>query len=252
MNMNKPRWQIFVILIIGFVSIVSVCTLGEHYLIFNGNIYSKNITELRILEDKNLHNINKFPNLRKVIIGSSQNMHLHSLDFLEGCNLDVVVILNQDIEDWSALGRLTQLQSLIIYTSNFSDLNNIISLENLKTLIVNDSELISLDGISHLTKLTELSVHSNKLANIEDVYRLKGLEKLIVSANEICSIDGIETLTGLTYLNIQENNILNYNMVCNIVNLKQLVVSENVLQDSIKSELRSKNVFIYERTTTKN
>ena len=65
--MSKYKKIIFIISIICILFTIGISVFSKKYVYFNGDIYSKEITELRIWDNKDLRNIKKFPNLKKVL-----------------------------------------------------------------------------------------------------------------------------------------------------------------------------------------
>lgn len=244
--MSKYKKIIFIISIICILFTIGISIFSEKYVFFNGEIYSKEITELRIREYKNLRNIKTFPNLKKVVIGSSWDMSLGSLEFLEESEIEELVIIAQNIEDWSSLEKLTNLKTFIIYMSNFSDMSYISELKNLETIRIDGSQIVSLDHIENLSELKHLSLYCNRITDIdiEELSSLNKLEYLCIGKNYITSLQGFEKLKSLKSLSIEYNSISDFDVLCRMSNLEKIEVSENELPTEISETLAENGVEI--------
>ena len=244
--MGRYKKAIFAVLIVCILLTIGISIFSKKYVYFNGEIYSNEITELRIREYKALRNIKKFPNLKKVVIGSSWDMSLDSLDFLDESNIEELVIIAQNIEDWSSLEKLTNLKTFIIYASNFSDMSYISELRNLETIRIDSSQIVSLDHIENLSELKNLSLYCNRITDIdiEGLSSLNKLEYLCIGKNYITSLQGFENLKSLKSLSIEYNSISDFDVLCRMGNLEKIVVSENELPTEISETLAENGVEI--------
>lgn len=117
-------------------------------------------------------------------------------------------------------------------------------LDNVKTLNLNNSNIVNIRGIQRFSNLENLNLSNNNIEDIKLVYGLINLTNLNVSGNRISSLydetegKGINNLTNLTSLNLSENKLIDSNSentsitnnLKDLVNLTNLDISHNNLR----------------------
>lgn len=126
------------------------------------------------------------------------------------------------LEYWSKVKGLSDLRSLeilVLRKYKASDLSEICSLAQLKTLHVYQSQIITSKGIEALDSLEELTfAYDRRLENISESFSLKNLRKIRI---EKC--DNLSTITVDKANNtIKEFFISKINSIQSLVNLKAL------------------------------
>jgi len=150
-------------------------------------------------------------------------------------------------EVWSTLSELTHLETLILSNKwydkksdkwSFSKNNNqrnllrelpkaILSLVNLKVLIIESQEIQKLQNLDTLTSLEYLTFFSNQIKKIEGLESLTNLRYFDISYNQLEKLEGLDTLTNLEYFDIFNNKIRRLEGLSNLINLEHLNIRVN-------------------------
>ena len=136
---------------------------------------------------------------------------------------------------------LNQIKGKYDIVSDINNLSFIIQkkdLNSIKTLELNNNEIVDIGGLNKFTELEELNLSNNNIENVAVLTNLSKLKRLTIYGNKIKSIEPINELTKLEYLSISKNYLddRNYSkeksitsMISNLTNLKELDLSHNFL-----------------------
>lgn len=156
------------------------------------NFFSKNelnqITELEITSADNLDDIDKLPNLKKIAIRSENYNNFASYIELEN-------------------------NPLVNHIKDFSDLEKLSNLEELKVINDINIEKINLEKLINLKKL--YLINNPNLSIINNLEKLKKLDKIIIYGTNVKSPLKIDEYIVSTYN--AKTNILDINMYNSIV-----------------------------------
>lgn len=122
-------------------------------------------------------------------------------DFSGMPNLHTLDIRRWGMLDYASLLSLKNLKKLIISDVNLTKLQWLSPGYQLETLCVWGA-LESLDGLATQQKLRTLDLSRNKLSDIREVGLLNSLQRLDLRFNPIADASPIEELDGLEYLNL--------------------------------------------------
>lgn len=120
--------------------------------------------------------------------------------------LHSLILTNNNIEDISVLGRLTNLESLYLSSNKVSAVGDLKGLSRLNFLDLNDNAIKEIDSINELN-LTILYLHKNGIEKIPSLSNLSRLEELDLSGNKIQKMEGLSALKQLKVLNLSDNLI---------------------------------------------
>ncbi len=110
-------------------------------------------------------------------------------------NLETLTIQNQQtITDFSPLRTLTQLHTLEISNSGFSDISILSALTKLQHLTLSDNVIQDVSALSGLSNLLTLDLRNNQITDISPLADLTNLEKLWINGNPVSDISSLLTL----------------------------------------------------------
>ena len=116
------------------------------------------------------------------------------------------------VDDMAALTRLEARNA------NISDLTELESATNLKSLGLGGNSISDISPVVDLTQLIRLSLWANSLSDISPVAVLTNLTELNLSGNSISDILPVAGLTQLTWLHLQSNRILDIAPLAGLTN----------------------------------
>jgi len=125
--------------------------------------------------------------------------NLHSLAHLD--------LVDNDIDNVSALSDLTSLQALFLINNNLSDISPLAGLSELSNLDLSINPIEDFSPLSSLTNLDTLGLASTNLSDISFLAPLVEMVQLGIYDNQISDISTLEYLTNLKSLWIGNNSI---------------------------------------------
>jgi Leucine-rich repeat (LRR) protein len=156
-------------------------------------------------------------------------------------SLKKIHIFSEGIKDYNDLGKLTQLEILILEDTIFNKksdlkwLNNLVNLRELKFICTTIKEISYLDNLVNLEKLVingcEDSGWRGYISEIKGLDNLLNLTDLNLSLNRITEIKGLNNLSKLKYIDLSENNIWEIRDISNFKNLKRLKLVGNPIKN---------------------
>ena len=154
---------------------------------------------------------------------------ISDFQYFTGC--EKIQLYYQDVSDLSPLRNLEALASLDVTGNPVTDFSPLLELDNLHTLIVNETGLSDLSGLSGLTQLTELRASINSVTDLGPLTELTNLRTLWISANDISDLTPLSGLEHLMHLYIGGNEISDLSPLSNLENLSTLSVWSNKISD---------------------
>lgn len=136
-----------------------------------------------------------------------------------------------DANDYSTLGHMTFLESLVIENGSPDQLQYISGLTNLKELNISGTSISHdhLSMIAALPSLKSLRLSNCGITNISPLSSAKGLTSLDLSGNAIRNIDSISKMQDIIQLNLRQNALDDLAALSLLPKLQQLDVSYNAL-----------------------
>lgn len=110
-----------------------------------------------------------------------------------------------EISDVSALSRLTNLQSLVLFDNSVTDTSPLSGLTSLARLSLSRNRITDVSPFGNLTLLTSLSLSDNVISNVEPLANLIKLTRLSLGANDIEDISALTDLANLERLDVRNN-----------------------------------------------
>ena len=110
-------------------------------------------------------------------------------------------------------------------------------LQNLRTLVAPDRQIVDLTGIEHAVDLVALDLSSlsedvpNQISDVSPLAHLIKLTDLYLYENQISDISPLANLTNLTVLGIDWNQISDISPLANLTNLTDLGLGANRISD---------------------
>lgn len=140
--------------------------------------------------------------IRQLSLGSSVKS-LDGLDLFP--NLESLTINARDFSDVDAVVALGQLKSLTLENADaISDFGVFASMASLEELIIESENLKSLDFLKRMPQLKSLGLADGKLLSLDGLEALENLERLSVTdCRDLKNMDAVATLTGLTELSLE-------------------------------------------------
>ncbi len=136
------------------------------------------------------------------------------------------------INDYSPLIELKNLNSLSVYNCNIKNFNNIIpQLKDLKNLNIGKFQLKDFSVLKGLEKLQCLRIHENQLSDLSTMKDLISLISLDLSFNQISDISPLKNLKNLTELNLSDCQIRDTSPLKSLKNLTNLKLQCNPIQE---------------------
>ncbi len=139
--------------------------------------------------------------------------------------------LTADGKGIQSLNGIEAFGELLIHISlNINYLTNILqmkSLFNLKTLSLNGNKLQDIQSIQYLKQLEELNLSTNQISNIDPLASLVNIEILNLARNKITSILKLSNLFKLKYLNLIRNKLEHFFLDNSLIHLETLLLEGN-------------------------
>ncbi len=188
--------------------------------------------ELPNLELKNLNFVEKIASLEYLDIEYNKKITniiaLSNLENLKELNLGSL----KKLEDLSPISNLKNLESLIISSTNVSDITLLENLENLKILSCINVDIPNIDVVSKFTKLEELYISSNLITDFSPLENLISLKKLILTSTNFKDISKLKNLKNLEYINLNyTKNLENLEVLGSFTQLKSIDMYGIVMSD---------------------
>lgn len=142
-----------------------------------------------------------------------------------------LTITGSDFTGSEALASLQQLETLIVQDSTVraEHLTVIASLPRLTGLTLSHCGLTTIANLANAQSLVQLDLSRNTLQNIDVISSMYLLEDLNLSDNALTSLSALTGLNSLKTLNVSSNSLADISAVCALVKLEWLDVSHNSL-----------------------
>lgn len=123
------------------------------------------------------------------------------------------------------------LKTLVVANTDIEDISPVSRLKNLECLSLGCNNISDISPIKELTKLKRLYLGHNMIVDIEPISELVNLERVSFRGNEIVDLTPFEKLDKITNLSLEQNEIKDISVLSKLVNLSSLDVSENDITD---------------------
>ena len=227
------------------------CTIMLLMLFVHFDVMAQNLNDQVSFTDENLHTaiavlagkpnangqtpLNK-QDIKNIMDKSTtlklKNKNITSVEGIQVFNEFGIKELDLDyngVTDLTAIGELTNLESLSMMNNGISNITPIANLTKLVTLKLALNQISYLQPIENLTTLKTVVLGSNKLNEIGSLSGLVNLEYLNLQKNQISEISNLRGLVNLKQLYLDKNKLSNINDVVELVNLEVLYASSNKL-----------------------
>lgn len=136
-----------------------------------------------------------------------------------------------DISEIINLETLMNLKSLDLSSNELIEIKCLKMLKNLETLDLTYNKITEINGLDELTNLKTLYLNSNKIEEIKGLDKLNNLKELSLAVNSISEIKGLDTLTKLEKLYLDNNKIKEIKGLEKLTNLKTLYLNDNKIEE---------------------
>ncbi|BCE00735.1 leucine-rich repeat domain-containing protein [Marinicellulosiphila megalodicopiae] len=206
-----------------------------------------NITNPKLrqcLQNKLLVDEGEQPTLERMLYVTRLNCIADGLEGLEDwTQIHTLDLKGGGLTDISAIKTLVNMEDLVLFKNNLTNLDALEDMTQLKTLTANQNQIHDVRGLTNLDKLEYLVLKNNNIESLEGLGRLTSLTQLDLSFNNITNIRALSGLNNLTRLNLSNNNIQDLTPLANLSNLRRLTISNN--QISKLNALASLNLLIF-------
>jgi uncharacterized repeat protein (TIGR02543 family) len=158
-------------------------------------------------------------------------MYLDGIEF--AANLQQLILFNNDISDVSLLAGLSNLQSLNLGANDISNIAPLASLNHLATLILHYNMISDVSPLAGLTNLQSLDIYENNISDISPLAGLTNLQELGLGSNNFSDLSILAGLTNLAALNLYGLNISESDLTVlfSLPNLQKLELGNNSISD---------------------
>ncbi len=161
---------------------------------------------------KQLSNSNS---LNTLICNPSIDFDFSGLKYLSESNINTINIKKNSSE----IPTLTKVKDIDLRKGeNYSE--GTLHFNNLKTLILSDTTIVSMENYKDCTVLESISITNSTINDILALANMPNLKTIDFSNNNIVNLEPIQNLNNLSTLNLSNNSI--YNTYINIDNLSIL------------------------------
>jgi internalin A len=166
--------------------------------------------------------IKRMSNVLRITITPTDDRVFSGRVFMSNANEEVVGL---------ALNHVEHIEDVLSYLED---------LTNLQWLIITSSQLNSVDHLSKLERLTELDLYNNNIADIKALENLRGLLRLGLCSNKITDISPLKRLDRLEVLSLTDNRVNDIKPIVGLSNVRQLFIGVNPLTDiKLLKEMKS-------------
>lgn len=170
--------------------------------------YFNNLTELtfynygksNVTLNFNLISSKNMPKLEKLLVYKFKTLNFNNIESFT--SLKNLTVVDDTIEDISAVAKLTNLEVLALAGKKITDATAVENLENLQTLSIADTSLETVPSLKNLKKLEMLDLMNN---NLRDISSLGTLDNNIIQ--EVYLIGNTEIKDYSPICHIDENKI---------------------------------------------
>lgn len=147
--------------------------------------------------------------------------------------LETLVIDGQNVTGLQMLSALTQLKNLTISGCPLSatDLSVIGALPNLENLVLNNCSLTNISGLSNASRLVSLDLKDNAIKDLSPLSFMDKLTNLNLSGNALTNLSPLSALGNLTSLDVSYNSLTSINPLSTCPKLSALVASNNQIKE---------------------
>ncbi len=137
----------------------------------------------------------------------------------------------EGVLELKVIGYCVNLKTLVLENTDIEDITPIASLKNLECLSLACNNISDIEAIRGLANLKRLYMGHNMIVDIEPISELTHLERVSFRDNEIVDITPLAKLDKITHLSLEQNEIQDISVLSQLVNLSSLDVSDNDISD---------------------
>ena len=202
----------------------------------------KSIKSLTITDADGIDSFNELYNFVSLEEITLKNLNLENVKGIENASkIRYIYLDNCKFQDYSSIGKLTNLQEFYIKNSTNEQVQILCSTDKgIANANLNRLEKFGIFGYEYFSVSSYLSSYYNNntnkssitdlspLANLNDTIR-KSIKYLFINNNQINNIDFISNFSNLTFLRVENNNLLTLAPLENINTLIYLHANNNNL-----------------------
>ena len=174
------------------------------------------------------------------IVGQYNKVYFEEVDLFK--NLEKISIRNLGLTSEN-IERISNIKKIEFINGQIRDIKKI---NNVISLILNNTEVDDFENIIYLSNLEELQLINIELDKFEFLEKFKNLKKLVIKNIKNFSLAKIDFELPIEYLSIENLEDLNLNILSKYENLKTLSI-DRIEADNWENELntlKEKNITI--------
>jgi internalin A len=163
------------------------------------------ISRLYLNDNKAIDNILALKKLKEIIhLNLSSNSEIEDFSVIGYLKkIKSLMLNNLIVNDFSFLKKLKNIEVLFLGSNKISDISFLENITSIKTLYLNFNQISSIDKLSGLKSLNSLYLQGNKISDISTLKGLISINLLDLTNNLILEIEQFEFISSLTNLNIR-------------------------------------------------
>jgi internalin A len=168
--------------------------------------------------------------IRKLVRASSDEEALLKIGQLDVLDLSVDPWMRRDWPlDLSVLQLLPRVQGVKLNGSQYLSLVPLTHLKTLKSLFLDELELVDIGWLSELQGIEVFSARRNKLRTVEVLSQLPALREVNVAENSLTTLSPFSNLEKIRILDVSQNMIADLSPVSKRKSLRVLRLRRNAL-----------------------
>ncbi|WP_298512278.1 hypothetical protein [uncultured Kordia sp.] len=137
------------------------------------------------------------------------NASLTSLGLLTGSTIHRVSLINNPIQNLDGLENVTIIGYLEIRQSDLINVQGLQNVQQITSVIIEDSDLISLDGLENLTNIGYMEIRNSSLTNLLGLQNVTEINTLIIEDSNLTNLEGLSNIQDVTdKLEFSSNTLL--------------------------------------------
>jgi Leucine-rich repeat (LRR) protein len=163
----------------------------------------------------------------------ANNQSIADISGLEYCiNLDAILMWNNQASNLSPLANLTRMRVLQIGHNQIADIGPLAGLVNLEQLHLHENLLISdITALTAMTKLSDVHLGGNDISDIGALSGKTAMRILVLDRNRISDIAALTGMTEMIGLSITENQVTSIAALAGMTKLESLNLWKNQVGD---------------------
>jgi len=207
-----------------------ILNVADTTVLYSNNLWG--ITEFTVPADaQNYSDLAYLTSLEKLIIPDGPENQLQALSGLSRLQTLEIHKANISTEELDCIGKLSNLQTLILDDCGITTAAPLSSLTNVTTLDLRNNTIRDISSLENMPQLQSVNLSHNALSDLSALKDCSKVESLDISYNAISTLAPITGLPMLKWLDASNNNITSLQGISKLTNLESLIVNSNQISD---------------------